>query len=159
MTKRKGSASGSRKTSGRKNATGSGSYSARRNGSGSDIAFATAIGYAIPILLMIVFGLALASTQYMKSPRGEADDFAAHIQAVRQSVLEGDWETAQNQLQKARAAWRTVEKRIQLSSQSDELRAVHSSLASLEGAIEARDAQSSLRALAETREQWDQIGR
>ena len=111
------------------------------------------------MLLMVIFGLALSSTKYMKNPRGEADDFAAHIQAVRQCVLQGDWETAQNRLQQARAAWRAVEGRIQLSSQSDELRSVHLALANLEGAIEARDIQASLQALAETREQWDQIGR
>jgi hypothetical protein len=113
----------------------------------------------VPVMLLVVFGLALSSTGYMKKPRGERDDFEAHLQSVRSGIVDEEWDLARKRLDVAREAWWIVEGRLQLSCQHDELRDVAAALARLEGTILAHDNKAAIAAWVETLEEWDQIGR
>lgn len=113
----------------------------------------------VPIMLLVISGLALSSTGYMKKPRGARDDFDAHLQSVRSGILNEEWDLAKAQLDATREAWWIVEGRLQLSCQHDELRDVAAALARLGGTILAQDSKAAIAAWVEALEEWDQIGR
>lgn len=113
----------------------------------------------VPLMLIVLSGLALGSTGYMKKPREDRDDFAYHLETILPSISEEEWDLAKKQLDATREAWWIVESRLQLSCQSDELREVATALARLEGTILAKDNKAAIAAWVGVLEQWDQIGR
>ncbi len=113
----------------------------------------------IPIVTLTLFVLIMISGNYLKRPIGQNDDVPQLIQTVIEDVDHENWEIADQNREKLNNAWNKVVRRVQFSSERDEINALGASLARLRGAIMAEDKVSALLELNEAYEHWDALGR
>lgn len=114
---------------------------------------------SIPIVTLVFFILIMLSGNYLKRPLGNDDNVPKSIQIVIQDVNNGNWKEAYENTEKLSSAWKKVIKRVQFSSERDEINALSSSIARLKGAISAQDKSSSLIELNAAYEHYNGLGR
>lgn len=114
---------------------------------------------SIPILSLILFVLIMLSGNILKKSFGKNDNIPEAIQLVIQDIQSENWESAREDTQKLSDAWKIIIKRVQFSSERDEINSFDSNLARLNGAIIAKDKSSSLMELNEAYEHWDGLGK
>jgi hypothetical protein len=113
---------------------------------------------SIPLVSLAMFILVMLSGNYLKKPLGKGDNIPDAIQAVINNVNEGQWEEAANNTDRLNGVWKKVVRRVQFSSERDEINAFSMNVARLRGAIMAKDKSSSLSELEEVHEHWKQLG-
>lgn len=112
---------------------------------------------AIPVIAVITFVCVMLSGEYMKKPRNEQEDVNKYISVTMAYVEAGDWEKAQEEMDKLDNACRKVLKRVQFGSELDEINDLTNSIARIKGAIRAKDLGITLSELTEFYDQWENI--
>lgn len=114
---------------------------------------------SIPIFSLILFVLIMLSGNIAKKSFGNNDNIPEAIQLVIQDIQSENWENAKKNVENLSDTWKIVVKRVQFSSERDEINSFDSSLARLKGAITAKDKSSSLIELNEAYEHWEGLGK
>ena len=113
----------------------------------------------IPIVSIVIFVLIMLSGSVLKKPLGKDDNIPESIQLIIQDVELENWEGASKKTDDLSNAWEKVVKRIQFSSERDEMNSFDTSIAHLRGAIMAKDKSGSFIALNEAYEHWEGLGK
>lgn len=113
----------------------------------------------IPIAFLVISVLIMISGQYLKNPRGDWDDVPRHMDIITQAVKSDNWTLAEKNTSELETAWDAIVKRVQFSSERDEINALNVSLARLKSSISSRDKTLSLMELSETRQHWNDLGK
>ncbi|EHJ02229.1 hypothetical protein CDLVIII_5761 [Clostridium sp. DL-VIII] len=114
---------------------------------------------SIPIVALFSFVLIMLSGGFLKNPLGKNDNIPESIQLIAQDVKSENWESANKNTDDLSNTWDKIVKRVQFSSERDEINAFDTSLARLRGAITAKDMSASLIELNEAYEHWDGLGK
>lgn len=114
---------------------------------------------SIPIITLIFFVLIMLSGSILKNPLGNNDKFPFSINTIIEDVNAQHWEKAYEDTEKLDLTWNKIIKRVQFSSERDEINALSVSIARLKGAIIARDKASALMEINEAFEHWSGLGR
>lgn len=114
---------------------------------------------SIPILSLILFVLIMLSGNILKKSFGKNDNIPEAIQLVIQDIQSENWDSAKENTQNLSDAWKVIVKRVQFSSERDEINSFDSNLARLSGALIAKDKSSSLMELNEAYEHWEGLGK
>ncbi|GAA0727513.1 DUF4363 family protein [Clostridium malenominatum] len=114
---------------------------------------------AIPIIILLVFIVVMLSGNYLKRPLSKEDNLPQAIQIVMKNVSENRWEEASKNTEALGHIWTRIIKRVQYSSERDEINALSTNIARLNGAILSRDKSSALIELSEAHEHWVNLGR
>lgn len=117
------------------------------------------IAITIPILLITIFIGIMTSGSYLKKTRNSNDNVEACLNGVVEKVKTEKWDEAMEETKKLEAAWRTVVKRVQYSSEIDQIIPVSVNIARIKGAIEAKDKSIALVELSEAYENFNEIGK
>lgn len=110
-----------------------------------------------PIAIIAVSMIIMLSGSFLKRPRGEWDNVPKHIDTTTKAIISDDWTLAEQNESKLETAWKAVVKRIQFSSERDEINALSVSIARLKASINAKDKASALMELSETDQHWDDL--
>lgn len=101
----------------------------------------------------------MISSQFFKKPRGDWDNVPKHIENIKKSVISEDWRLAEQETKKLDTAWETIIKRIEFSSERNEINSLTLSIARLKASITAKDKTSSLVELSTAMQHWDDLGK
>lgn len=113
----------------------------------------------IPIVTIICFILIMLSGNYLKNSFVNDDNIPEIIQLVTNNINDGKWEEASKNIERLDEAWSKIVKRVQFSSERDEINEFSFSLARLRGAIKGKDKSSSFSELSEAYEHWKELGK
>lgn len=114
---------------------------------------------SIPIVILAIFVLVMLSGDFLKKPLGKDDNIPESIQLIINDIELQKWEEADKKTNQLSKTWQRIVKRIQISSERDEINAFNSNIARLHGAIWAKDKPGSLQELCEAYEHWHQLGK
>lgn len=114
---------------------------------------------AIPTLSLILFSLIMLSGGILKKTSVNGMNIPETIQLAVDDIKSENWNAANEKSENLSNTWDKVVKRIQYSSERDEINSFNTSIAHLKGAIAAQDKSASLMALNEAYEHWDGVGR
>lgn len=112
---------------------------------------------AIPIVTVILFIMVMLSGNILKYSWGDDDNIPQSIATVMQDVNNENWEAATKNTDNLDKVWKKIVKRVQFSSERDEINAFSASVARLRGAIQAKDKSNALSELYEAYEHWDEL--
>ena len=112
----------------------------------------------IPIVTLLLFVFIMISGNILKKPFGEDDNIPKAIDDIIKDVKNEAWEEAGHGLETLNKAWDKVLFRIQFGSERDEINQFNTSLARLQGAVEAEDISGALMELYEVYSCWDGLG-
>ncbi|WP_243108680.1 DUF4363 family protein [Clostridium rectalis] len=112
-----------------------------------------------PIIILALFIVVMLSGNYLKKPITTDDDVIGLIRVVMDNVNKEEWSLASENANKLNYAWNKVEKRIQFSSERDEMNELSASIARLKGAIMAKDRSISLVELNLAYEHWEGLAK
>jgi len=113
---------------------------------------------SIPIVTLTLFVVIMLSGNYLKKPMGETDNIPELVQILINNIDDENWEEAKNNTDKLSEAWNKIVRRVQFSSERDEINGFSMNVARLRGAIMAKDKASSLSVLFEAYEHWRELG-
>lgn len=113
---------------------------------------------AIPIVTLVFFILIMLSGNYLKRPLGENDDIPQKIEELIEAVKNERWDEVSKETEELDNAWNRVVRRVQFSSERDEINFFSMNIARLRGAIIAKDKAGALTELKEAYEHWDELG-
>ncbi|MFW2489652.1 DUF4363 family protein [Clostridium chromiireducens] len=114
---------------------------------------------SIPIVALISFVLIMLSGSFLKKFSVKNDSIPESIQLITQDIELENWENANEKIENLSTTWKTFIKRIQFSSERDEINSLDTSIARLRGAIAAKDKSASLIELSEAYEHWEGLGK
>ncbi|GAA0077459.1 DUF4363 family protein [Clostridium sp. CTA-5] len=112
-----------------------------------------------PIVTLILFVVIMLSSSILKKSLKNEVSIPESIQLIIQDVESDNWEGANDKTEELAKTWGKIVKRIQFSSERDEINSFQSSIARLDGAIMAKDKSSSLIQLKEAYDHWDGLGK
>lgn len=114
---------------------------------------------SIPVVSLIFFVLIMLSGSFFKKSFGKDENIPESIQLITQDVKSGNWESASTKTETMSNSWKNIVKRIQFSSERDEINSLDASIARLRGAIMAKDKAAAFMELSEAYEHWDGLGK
>lgn len=112
----------------------------------------------IPIVTIAIFILVMLSGDFLKRPLGKNDNIPETIQLIIDDIQADKWAEADEKTTQLSKSWDKIVKRVQFSSERDEINALDVSIARLHGAIWSKDKSGSLKELCEAYEHWDELG-
>lgn len=112
----------------------------------------------IPIAALSLFVLIMLSGTYMKKPRSESENIDKFINNTISYVKSEEWNKASKEADKLELAWNKVLKRVQFSSELDQINYLSESISKAKGGIDAKDRGISLSNLIVFYEKWRTIG-
>ncbi|HHY28193.1 MAG TPA: DUF4363 family protein [Desulfitobacterium dehalogenans] len=113
----------------------------------------------IPIITIAFFVLIMQSGNYLKNPLGNEVGIPERLGQIIQEIQAENWDSAKNHWDNLSEDWDKVVKRVQFSSERNEINDFTVSIARLRGAIEAQDKSSGLQLLYEAYEHWEDLGK
>lgn len=113
---------------------------------------------SIPIITLTLFIVIMLSGNYLKKPLGETDNIPDLVQVLIYNINDEKWEDAKNNTDKLSEAWDRIVRRVQFSSERDEINGFSMNVARLRGSIMAKNKANSLAALFEAYEHWKELG-
>lgn len=114
---------------------------------------------AIPIVTLVFFVLVMLSGNVLKHSLGSDDNIPQSIEIIIQDVNQGNWAAANQNTDKLDRVWDKVVRRVQFSSERNEINAFTVNIARLRGAIQAKDRSIVLTELSEAYEHWKGLGK
>lgn len=112
----------------------------------------------IPIATLTVFILIMFSSNILKYAFGNDASIPDSIQSIIQDIESENWDAANYKTDKLKTTWEKVVKRIQFSSERDELNSFSTNIARLHGSIKAKDKSNSYSELNEALDHWTELG-
>jgi hypothetical protein len=113
---------------------------------------------AIPVVTLAVFVVFMHSGGYLKKSFVGEHNIPELIQILLENVDNESWEEAHKNAEELIRVWDVIVKRVQYSSERDEIKGFNISLAQLRGSIEARNKAGAISAIYEAHEHWLQLG-
>lgn len=113
---------------------------------------------ATPIATMALFLAIMLSASFLKKPMGKDDNFPQLLENLIQNIDNEAWDKASKEVDSLDQAWKKVLKRIQFSSERDEINYINTNIARLRGSVSAMDKAGSLMELEEAYNHWNNIG-
>jgi hypothetical protein len=113
---------------------------------------------SIPIVTLVLFIVIMLSGNYLKKPLGETDNIPKLVQILISNIDGEKWEDAKKNTDKLSETWDRIVRRVQFSSERDEINGFSMNVARLRGSIMARDKANSLSAIFEAYEHWKELG-
>lgn len=114
---------------------------------------------SIPIVSLAIFVLIMLSGNILKKSFSKNNNIPQSIQLITQDIEAENWESANEKANNLSDTWKTIVKRVQFSSERNEINSFNTSVARLRGAIMAKDKSSSLMELNEAYEHWEGLGK
>lgn len=114
---------------------------------------------AIPISSLAIFILVMLSGNFLKKPLGANDSVPGTIEGIIEDINNEKWEDAGIKTQELDTMWKRVVKRVQFSSERDEINFLSMNIARLRGAIMAKDKADAMIELNEAYEHWEELGK
>ncbi|WP_145408562.1 DUF4363 family protein [Paenibacillus xylanexedens] len=114
--------------------------------------------YVIPIALIILFCVILASGSFLKRPFGTEDRLLASVQSLEKQVQNKQWREAKSEAEYAMNAWDHIVNRIQFSVERETIYDILGTLARIKGGIAAQDDQALLEEIHYFYVLWDNLG-
>ncbi len=111
----------------------------------------------IPIVTLILFVLIMFSGNILKHPLGKDDNIPESIQLIIQDIDSENWEEANIKTENLSNTWEKIVKRIQFSSERDEINSFSTNIARIRGTIMAKDKSSSFAELNEAYDHWKEL--
>lgn len=115
--------------------------------------------FGIPLVTLALFVLIMLSGDFLKKPLGKDDDLPGTINEIIEMVQQDQWDAVVKQTEELAAIWKKVERRIQFSSERDEINALSTSIARLRGAVMAKDKTNALMELNVAYNHWDELAK
>jgi len=115
------------------------------------------VKYIIPVITVIIFIVIMTTGGWLKKPFGKDDDVAKCIENLKKDVMSEAWDKADIDLNQLEGAWRIVEKRVQFSVERDEMLAIDTSIARIEGAVLVHDRAQAITEISEALEHWEDL--
>ncbi len=112
---------------------------------------------AIPIVALFFFVLIMLSNTFLKGPLEQDDNLSQTMETIMEDVKNENWKEASKEIDKLEHVWDKVVKRIQISSEKDEIDFFNSNIARLRGAIMAKDKSDALIELTEAYSHWNKM--
>lgn len=112
----------------------------------------------IPIVTLAFFILIMLSSSILKSSIGKDDNIPKSIELIIQDIDSENWEEAKNRAENLSDIWKKTVKKIQFSSEKNEISSFSTNMARLRGTIMARDKSSSFAELNEAYDHWQELG-
>ncbi|MCE5220932.1 MAG: DUF4363 family protein [Clostridium sp.] len=112
----------------------------------------------IPIVTLAFFILIMLTSSILKGPLGKDDNIPKSIELIIQDIDSENWEEANNKTEKLSNTWEKIIKRVQFSSERDEINSFSTNIARLRGTIMAKDKSSSFAELNEAYDHWKELG-
>ena len=112
---------------------------------------------SIPIVTLILFVLIMFSGNILKHPLGKDDNIPESIQLIIQDIDSENWEEANNKTETLSNTWEKIVKRIQFSSERDEINSFSTNIARIRGTIMAKDKSGSFAELNEAYDHWKEL--
>jgi uncharacterized protein YoxC len=114
---------------------------------------------SIPIVALAFFVLIMLSGSILKKSFEKNENIPESIQLITQDIESENWASANEKTENLSDAWDKIVKRIQFSSEREEINSFDASIARLRGAIMAKDKSASFMELNEAYEHWDGLGK
>jgi hypothetical protein len=114
---------------------------------------------AIPIVTLVLFILVMESDIFLKRPLGKNDSIPNSIDAIVHDIQKDNWDKANKDTDNLSEVWKKIVKRVQFSSERDEINAFSINLARLRGSILAKDKSGAFSELYEAYEHWEDLGK
>lgn len=112
---------------------------------------------AIPIVTLILFIIVMLSGNILKYSLGDDDNIPQSIATIIRDVNNENWESADRNTDNLDKVWKKIIKRVQFSSERDEINSFSANVARLRGAIQAKDKSNALSELNEANEHWEDL--
>ncbi len=112
----------------------------------------------IPIVTLTFFVLVMLSCSILKKSLGNDDNIPESIQLIVQDIESENWEAANVKTDKLKETWEKIVKRVQFSSERDEINSFSTNIARLHGSIKAKDPSNSYSELNEALDHWTELG-
>ncbi|ACA55720.1 DUF4363 family protein [Clostridium botulinum] len=113
----------------------------------------------IPIVTLSLFLAVMLSASYMKKPRNQEENVDKFISTTIEYVKNEEWGNAEKEIEKLDLAWNKILKRVQFSSELDQINYLSESINKAKGGIIAEDKGISLSNLISFYEEWKIIGK
>ena len=113
----------------------------------------------IPITTLTIFILIMLSSSTLKHASRNEDNIADSIQSIIQDIELENWDNANYKTDKLKLTWDKVVKRVQFSSERDEINSFSTNIACLHGSIKAKDKSNSYSELNEALDHWTELGK
>ncbi|WP_128102173.1 DUF4363 family protein [Paenibacillus sp. DCT19] len=114
--------------------------------------------YVIPITLLILFCVILASGPFLKRPFGTEDRLLESVQSLEKQVQNKQWREAKSEAEYAMNAWDHIVNRIQFSVERETIYDILGTLARIRGGVAAQDDQALLEEIHYFYVLWDNLG-
>lgn len=113
----------------------------------------------IPIVTLVLFILVMESDIFLKRPLGNHDSIPKSINTIINDIQKDDWDKAAKDTGNLSEVWKKIVRRVQFSSERDEINAFSINLARLRGSILAKDKAGAFTELYEAYEHWEDLGK
>ena len=118
-----------------------------------------AVLISIPVLLLGIFIAIMVSGTILKKPMSKKDNMPGYLELVALDIKSENWDKAMEDTKELENAWNRVVKRIQFSSEIDQIIPISINIARIKGAIESRNNSIGLVELSEAYTRWEEIGK
>ena len=112
----------------------------------------------IPIATLAFFILIMLSSSMLKRTSGNNDNIPQSIQSIIQDIELENWDDANYKTDTLKITWEKVIKKVQFSSERDEINSFSTNIARLKGSIKAKDKSNSCSELNEALDHWTELG-
>lgn len=112
----------------------------------------------IPIATLTIFTLIMFSSSIFKRTFVNDDNIPDSIQSIIQDIESENWDAANYKADNLKSTWKKIVKRVQFSSERDEINSFSTNIARLHGSIKAKDKSNSYSELNEALEHWMELG-
>lgn len=112
----------------------------------------------IPMITLVLFILVMQSGNFLKKPLGDEIGIPQTIETMIEDIKNENWDSASNHWDGLTKDWNKIVRRVQYSSERNEIEGLSISIAGLKGAIEAQDQSDALQRLYEAYEHWEDLG-
>ncbi|OOM78491.1 mitochondrial ATP synthase B chain precursor [Clostridium puniceum] len=112
----------------------------------------------IPIVTLTIFIFIMFSSSILKPTFKNGNSIPESIQSIIQDIELENWDAANSKTDKLKITWEKVIKKVQFSSERDEINSFSTNIARLKGSIKAKDQSNSYSELNEALDHWTELG-
>ncbi|TCS82590.1 DUF4363 family protein [Tepidibacillus fermentans] len=109
--------------------------------------------------IILLFIAIMVSGTFLKRPLTKDDNVIGQVNFIEASVKQKDWQLANEHLEQGIKAWEKVKNRIQFSVERDFITEIDNKLATLKGAIKAKDDKMIILTTEELKFVWQELGK
>ena len=113
----------------------------------------------IPIIFLAICIMAMLSGPLLKNPWTEDENIISFIDNIERFSEENQWEQSEKEVEKVEKAWESILKRVQYTSEVDEIDDIYNNIARMKGGIRAKDLGITLGATEEIKTNWENLGK